>query len=133
MNLDVAVLQGMKPSGCACPGDILTYKCIIMGTYFGVTVWTGSAFMSNCEITLLHIRFPSVADECNNGAIVGRSLSVEDNNYTSQLNIIVTPDIAGKTIECGQDDESGFIIYHSSVLPSSGLPSCNSIDVGTAR
>ena len=38
---------------------------------------------------------------CNNGAIVGRSLRVEDNSsYTSQLNVTVSSDMFGESIEC---------------------------------
>ena len=95
-------------SGCVCPGDTLIYECTVMGR--GSTVWTGTAFncsSSNNEILLLHTHFSSIEGDyglCNNGAIVGQSLGVEGNNYTSQLNVTVTPDIAGKIVECFYDD-----------------------------
>ena len=81
--------------------------------------------MSSCpfgEILLLHYRFPSAVVECNNGAIVARSLSVEGNNYTSQLNVTVTSDIAGTTVECGYDNSTHYIVKWSIVVPSSGSP-----------
>ena len=80
----------------------------------GATIWTGSAF--NCagnEITLIHYRFDDgrgTYGVCNNGTIVARSLSVEGNNYTSQLNVTITSDTAGSTIECTSDN--GIRIKH---------------------
>ena len=63
----------------------------------GVTVWNGTALecISN-EIVLLHRRFNSAYGAygaygvCNNGSIVGQSLRVEHNFYTSQLNVTLT-------------------------------------------
>ena len=51
-------------------------------------MWKGSIFdcmSSSNEITLLHDRFSSTGGTngtCNNGTIVGRSVGVEDNQYT---------------------------------------------------
>ena len=59
-------------------------------------------------IVLLH-RFTEsggsvIIKSCNNGAIIGRGLSVKGNVYTSQLNTnTVTHDIAGKIIMCVYD------------------------------
>ena len=119
-------------SGCACPGDTLTYECTVMGEPTGATVWSGSAL--NCsyhiEIVLLHSHFSSTYGTlrvCNNGATVGRSLSVEGNNYTSQLNVTVTPDTTGKTIACLYDNGWSLAIQFSTVLPTTGLSSCIAI------
>ena len=92
---------------CVDPGDILIYECTVTGELF--TVWIGSAFdcpNSNNEIVLrpTHFLHNGTSVSCNNGTIVARSLSVEGNNYTSQLNVTVTPGIAGKTIKCESDD-----------------------------
>ena len=73
-------------------------------------MWKGSAF--NCRsssdgITLLHSRYNlsgGTDDECNNGAIVGQSLRVEDNYYTSQLSVTITPDMTGRSITCIHDN-----------------------------
>ena len=86
-----------------------------MGSPFGATVWTGSVL--NCpsdEIVLLHSRFTGPGGtirSCNNGATVAQSLYVQDNLYTSQLNITVTRDIPGKTITmtCAYDDIMGAV------------------------
>ena len=98
----------MFTSECVRPGDTLTYDCTVTGQPGGFTVWTGSAFdcLSN-EISLPHNRYTLAEGAfgvCNNGAIVAKSLSVEANNYTSQFNVTVTTDIAGKTIECVRND-----------------------------
>ena len=119
-SVDTAVANG-----CVCPGEILTYECTARG---GVsTVWTGSAYDGpRCEIVLLHSRFTSGQGTnviCKKGAtyIVARSLSVEGNNYTSQLNVTVTPDTAGKTIECSSDNGINEILISSFVIPPTGL------------
>ena len=95
-----------------------------MGGPGQATVWTGTAL--NCvsksnEITLSHGRFLSAAGECNNGAIVVRGISVQNNLYTSKLNVTVTPDIAGKTIMCFHDNEYNITFYFSAVIPTTGL------------
>ena len=81
-----------------------------MGGPGGATVWRGTALnctMSDHEIVLLHSRFESNTGTlriCNNGAIVGRSLRVENNSsYTSQLNVTVSSDMIGESIECAHD------------------------------
>ena len=106
-------------SGCLCPGDTLLYECTVMG--YGTTVWTGSAFncrSSNNDIILLHNRFNNGTDgTCTNGAIVGRSIAVDGNNYTSQLNVTITSDTAGKTIKCIHDRWTHNILVFTSIIP----------------
>ena len=112
--------------GCVCPGDLLTYMCTVHGSPIGATLWNGTAF-SGCpqnEILLQHHLFTppgSPTGTCNNGAIVGQSLSVQGNNYTSELNVTVTPETAGKTITCAYDaltsDETQNMIKFSMVVP----------------
>ena len=94
---------------CACPGDTLSFNCEVIGGDGGVTIWTGTAFDChdrNDEIILLHGGFMSsngTYSECNNGAIMARSLGVKGSNYTSQLTVSVTSDLNGKTIMCIYD------------------------------
>ena len=102
------------------PGEILTYECTIVGALF--TVWTGSAL--DCPtnysfIVLNHNHFLNngTSGSRNNGSIVARSLSVEGNNYTLQLNVTVTPDIAGKNIQCAHSDAT-----HTKYLSSWTIP-----------
>ena len=91
-----------------CPQDAVTFECSVMGD--GTTVFQGSAL--ECEnagnkITLFHSVFNRTGGAygtCNNGAIVGQSLRVEDNYYISQLRITVSHSLVGKTIECIYDN-----------------------------
>ena len=71
-------------------------------------LWNGTVF-SSCpqgEIILPHSQFTSTRssiDTCNDGDIVGRGLRIEGNNYTSQINVTITPDTVGKNIVCAYD------------------------------
>ena len=61
---------------------------------------------------------------CTNGSIVARSISVEGNNYTSQLNVTVTLDTAGITILCYYsriDPAEESYDYLEVVIPTTGL------------
>jgi hypothetical protein len=102
---------------CICPGDILTYECTVIGSQLGTTVWHGTAFdciYNSGEISLLHSAYADSEDsvlraygKCNNGLIAAQSLSVVDSLcYTSQLNITVSADVIGKSIECHYDDSN---------------------------
>ena len=96
-------------SSGTCPDYTQIYQCTVMG---GVaTVWKGNAFdcdSANNEIILLHRRFNSSNDNastvsCNNGTIVGQSLRVEDNYYTSQIIVTFSSELVGTDIECSHD------------------------------
>ena len=86
----------------------------------GYIIWIGSAF--NCPSSnnyiILSLYDTGTSGTCNNGAIVARILSVEGNNYTSQLSITVTPDTAGKTIECVHDNWTHAILTYTSIVPT---------------
>ena len=111
---------------CVCPGDKLIYGCTVQGTANGATIWTGTAF-SGCRqnvILLQHHHFISTRGTigiCNNGDIVGQSLGVQGSNYTSQLNVTITQETAGKTITCVYDaltsDQTQNIIKFSTTVP----------------
>ena len=107
--------------GCACPGDILTYECTVTGGPGGSTVWTGTVFSCTYnEISLLHSRFNTsggAVGQCDNGAIKGYSIGVEGNNYTSQLNVTVTPNTVGKRISCIHDSITNTVVQFSTVIP----------------
>ena len=86
---------------------------VVIGSRFGATVWRGSAF--NCtssEISLLHSAYAESSvlrayGECNNGSMIAQSLSIADSMwYTSQLNITLSADVIGKSVECHYDDSS---------------------------
>ena len=111
-------------SDCASPGlrycDTLTFECTVVGGLG--TVWRGSAFdceNSNNEITLLHSRFVNgTIGTCNNDSIIGRSIGVENGTcFTSQLSIMISPDLIGKTIECLHDDYNTTVVGSFTISP----------------
>lgn len=54
---------------------------------------------------------------CNNGAIVGRSLSVTDNNcYTSQLSITTDVAMDGETVQCVHNNRERDITIGTSTI-----------------
>ena len=77
----------------------------MVGESYGITIWRGTA-LSKCEdheMSLRHNRFTEpmgARENCNNNSIVGQSLLVENGRYLSQLNVTVTLDNVGETIEC---------------------------------
>ena len=113
---NVWLLQGSNSNNlkqisyCGCPGYTLSYECIVMGSdYFGVTVWSGSAFDgAGGEIILSHNLYNSTEShvraygdlECNKGSIVAQGIRIENGTYTSWLTISVSTDMS---IECFYD------------------------------
>ena len=88
---------------CACVGRVLTYACTTVGR--GSTLWTGTAFdCTNNMINLRHSLFNDsnrgATGDCSNGALVGRSIGVMDNCYSSQLIVRIMADMDNKTIRC---------------------------------
>ena len=94
---------------CICPGWV-TYQCTVMSGFGGATTFrgsfvgcTGSGHKPN-EITLFHAKFnqpEGVNGSCNNDTIIGHSFSAENNmSYSSMLNITVTSELMGSTVEC---------------------------------
>ena len=68
-------------------------------------------------IQLVHGHFTSekesISGYCNDGDIVARGLRVENKSYTSQLNVTLTNDLAGESIECVHDDGINFTMVGS--------------------
>ena len=128
MLLEVTSISESR-NGCVCLGDTLTYNCTVIGSLGGATIWRGSA-LSGChpnddEIVLLHSRFTmsngGTFGVCNNGDIVGRSIGIEGSNYTSQLNVIVTPDIIQKTIMCINGATSETVQSFVTIMNTTGI------------
>ena len=91
----------------------------------GTTVWKGTAFRDcgNNEITLIHNRFENgTSGDCNNGAITGWSMRVENSSYVSQLEVIVNSTMIGKGIACAHDNGS-----ISTLISSRKLKCCTSV------
>ena len=100
---------------CTCPGYYSLYECTVTGGI--ATVWKGTVF--NCqsadnEIVLLHST--KSAETCNNGAISGRVMEVENGTYTSQLMVKVSPDMNGSTIVCAHDTGMNTSVINSTLV-----------------
>ena len=82
-------------------------------------------------ITLLHSCFSlsgGTSGECNDGAFVGQSLRVEDNYYTSRLNVTITPDMTGRSITCIHDNGTTTdIISRQTITTTVGIYSVESL------
>ena len=100
-------LRIVGSSGCE-----LVVECTITGG--AATVWQGTVFddCQNDKITLRHSQFTSgieIQELCGaRGPIVGRSVSVADGSFTSQLLVNISEGLFGRTIECA--NKSGQII-----------------------
>ena len=105
-------------TGCACPGDMLTYTCTVVGA--GSTQWSGSLFDCPANgIVLRHNIFDSTngaIGECNEGAVLAQSAGVENDCYTSQLSFTVTTEFDNKTVLCTHNSISGNIVIGTSLL-----------------
>jgi hypothetical protein len=87
---------------CGCPGQNASYICTAVGGV--ITLWSGSAF--NCpgnEILLRHRIFQNAIGECNNGAIRGYSIENVNNSFISRLDVRLSADLQGQTINCSVD------------------------------
>ena len=111
-------LASPPDTGCACTGSVLTYTCTAVGT--GNTLWTGTAFdCATNGIILRHERFTQsggAVGECNGGPIQGRSIRVENNCYTSQIDVMVSDAFNNKTIQCIHNSGTGINIIDTSVI-----------------
>jgi hypothetical protein len=103
-----------KTRTCICPGDNVTFTCTTIGGE--ATLWSGSVFPVNCDITLNHSKFSDtggVSGFCSNRGIVGRSVEGINNRFTSQLTVPVNSDSINRTVEC-------IVIYNSTVASPIG-------------
>ena len=97
-------------------------ECTVTGG--GATVWQGTIFdgCQNNKITLRHSGFTSgtiIQESCGaRGLVVGRSVSVADGSFTSQLLVNISEDLFGRTIECA--NKSGQIIGSKQINAPSG-------------
>ena len=98
----------------------MIFECTISGEV-GATVWSGNAI--DCQvITLLHLRRFLETRGCSNGATSARGVKIEENCYTSILNLTVYPDTVGKSVECIYNNGTDIsLIGNSSVTLTSGM------------
>ena len=105
---------------CVCPRTRhnLTFQCTAVGT--GNTIWRGSAF--NCaesghEIALQHSLFrylEGAIAQCGN--ITGYSLGVENHFYTSQISVVFSSHLLGRTIECVYDNGEELVVIGNTTV-----------------
>ena len=68
-------------------------------------MWSGTAFTcSSGEIRLRHSNFVGAVGSCNDGAINGTGVTLNGNQYTSRLDVIMTAELVGRTVTCSVDD-----------------------------
>jgi hypothetical protein len=83
-------------------------------------VWRGTVISAGCEVTLFHSGFagaPGAArGVCNSGAVVGYNLGVENKCYTSNLDVLVSPGLNGRTVECIIDNGVTNTLINTSTL-----------------
>ena len=90
--------------------DTWIFECSVMGT--GFTIWNGSVFhcpSSNNKIILFHTRYNmtgGIERSCNNEQvmILGQSIGVSKNVYTSRITITSKSELIRQSIECRYDD-----------------------------
>ena len=98
-----------ESNSCSCPGDTLTFECTVARGHG--TIWNGSAFSCvNSQNEIYLINSQGVITTCNNGQIVGHILGEDSEGfYTSQLNVMISSDLIGKTVQCASVNGSGEI------------------------
>ena len=96
----------------------MIYNCTVVGG--GSTLWTGRDFdcpSTSNEIILLHSEFLTEFGDCSNGSIVGRGVRVENGNvFVSQLNVSVTLNSAGATVQCVYNNGASSTLINSSTI-----------------
>ena len=114
MMYNVGLLRD-ESNDCSCIGDTLTFECTVMSG--SATIWRGSAFncaSSDNEIQLLNNTAGN--ETCNYGMITGRVIRRQDNNYTTQLNVILSSNLIGKTVECASNNGSEPVTISNTIL-----------------
>ena len=80
----------------------------------------GTVISAGCEVTLFHSNFEvpgTTRGVCNNGAVVGYNIGVEnDDCYTSKLEILVSPGLNGRTVQCIIDNVTTSTVINTSTL-----------------
>ena len=111
----------------------MSYECAVAKSgYFGTTVWRGSAI--DCpggEINLLHRLYNDTEThisihaygECSNGSIVAQGVRIENGTYISQLNVSVSTDMIGRSIQCFEDTTYSTLLVGSAIISTSGKDS----------
>lgn len=113
---------------CACPHQTWILECNVRALSPGSSVvWNGSAFdRKNSNDTIVLLPRPSSTGVCNDGSIVAHSFRVDTDtsnttyNYTSRLNVRISPSIAGKYITCSFDNGTRVSLIGSIIVTQKG-------------
>ena len=88
------------------------------------TVWRGSAFNCNSSDNEIFLhdsghgnRLEKSITSCNNGAIVGQIVEIENGSYASQLDVTISSDVIGKSVECAFQNSTDEVLG-SFTIPS---------------
>ena len=82
-----------------------------------LTIWRGSALNCASAMNEINFRVSTVEDQtCNNKMIIGQVIKREDDNYTSQINVILSSNLTGKKIECGSHNGSHYLAIFNTTL-----------------
>ena len=115
-------------SDCPCSGHNLTFECTVVGVVGGSTQWNGDAIRQcSLPVFLRHRGFIAGTTEpvtvvCNNGDLVIQSTRVESNCYTSQLNVLFSASLIGRTVTCAYDN--GSVAVEIGLLSISSTKKC---------
>ena len=86
-------------SGCVCPGETVTCKCIAAaGTQ--IIEWTGSIFEigNGSQCTNIVVHNDNIPGECKQ--VVAFGYIATDGHFVSILNFTANPQYSGKTVQC---------------------------------
>lgn len=102
----------------------MIYECTVVGGV-GATIWTGTAIdcQETSEITFFHLDRFTDTRGCNNGAIIGRGISIDSEGpcFTSQLSITIEANMEGDVVECIYNDGmEASLIGNSTIAITSG-------------
>ena len=117
-SIELAIL-----TSCTCPDHQVVFECTTFGS--GATVWSGTA-LDQCqggEVFMLHSEFQSGRTwTCSNGQIVGSTIGISNQSYTSQLTVTVSAGLNGREIQCSHDNGTiPYIIGISTIQITTGI------------
>ena len=118
----------------------MIYECSIMGGFGGSTIFRGKPSpFADCTgnpnlLSLPHSQFDHESQDvirtCNDDAVIGRSISIQNGTYTSQLSITITSELLGDTIQCIHNNGRSLSEVGSSRINNTGIDTIHlSIDV----
>ena len=105
----------INSSNCICEGYKQVYECRVTG----VTLWTGTAFVCDSSSNeLILLQSISGTKVCNNGAIFGQIIRVENDTYVSQLTVSIGAETVTNSmnISCFRENGSSTTLIGSSLL-----------------